>query len=429
MGKTRMLHELQSQVGDRALWLESRCLPYSSLFDPCADILLRWMQASETEPEVVVRTKARARLGSLFGPNLPELLPSFGRLLRLRLDTHSDGPATSAEGGAEAQRRAYAAWIEALAAEQPVVLALDDLDAADEATCGIAEALLKVTDTAAVLLAYTLRPGTHAPGAAVRMRTLDDFAHRTTELRLGPLAPDAARQLLDVLAPEGVGGRARAETLVRAEGNPLYLEELLKAQLKRGGGERHRTWTLTPQALRAMPPALEGLLLSRIDVLPQSARRLAQLAAAVGRDFPAAVLARLAPAVSIADDLAVLLRAEIIRERRRDPEREYTFKHGLFRDAALSTLTPRRRRDIYAAVARVYEELFAASLDQHAEVLAHYYAQSANDSKALEYLERAAEHSLALGATPEASLLWSKAHDLAARLDDSAAQERIARKL
>jgi predicted ATPase len=426
LGKTRMLQELRTLAADRALWLESRCLPYGAFFDPFADILRRWLGVAESDPEVVVRTKARARLTGVLGPRLAALLPSFGRLLRLRLD---DGGAAPESAGIPDLPAAYAAWIEALAAQRPVVVALDDLDAAGEATGSIAGALLEVTDTSPVLLAYTLGPERHSRGAAVRMRALTDFGHRVTELRLRPLAPEAAAELLDTLAPAELDEASRAEILARAEGNPLYLEQLLKTLGERGTLERHRTLTLTLQARRSMPPALEGLLLSRIDLLPASARRLAQVAAVVGRDFPAAILERLEPGGSVDQDLAVLLRAEVIRERRRYPEREYSFEHGLLRDAALSTLTPARRRELYAAVAGAYEQVFAASLDQHAEVLAHYYAQSENDAKALEYLERAAEHATALNAEPEAAQLWRRAEEIAGRVGDTASQHRIASRL
>ena len=88
-------------------------------------------------------------------------------------------------------------------------------------------------------------------------------------------------------------------------------------------------------------------------------------------------------------DLASLFRTEVIRELRRYPGLECEFTHGLLQEAALSTLTTTGRRDLYARVADAVEELYADSLDEHVERLAHYHAQAGNLPKALEYAERA----------------------------------------
>ena len=143
---------------------------------------------------------------------------------------------------------------------------------------------------------------------------------------------------------------------------------------------------------------------------------MAQIAAAIGRIFPLRVLERIASDAEFQENLSLLLRAEIIRELRRYPDSEYTFKHGLLQDAALSTLTPTRRRELYGRVADVYEEVFAGSLDDHLERLAHYYAQSENLPKALEYLERAGARAADLSAATQASDLLGRARDVAVDL-------------
>ena len=120
------------------------------------------------------------------------------------------------------------------------------------------------------------------------------------------------------------------------------------------------------------------------------------------------------------DDLAGLLRAEIVRELRRYPELQCAFRHGLLQEAALSTLTPATRRELYGRVAAAFEELYADSLDDHLERLAHYHAQSGNLPAALEYLERAAERAAELGADTRAAELAERARRLARDLGDAA---------
>jgi predicted ATPase len=176
---------------------------------------------------------------------------------------------------------------------------------------------------------------------------------------------------------------------------------------------------------RILTPTLESLLVARIDRLPSAARRLAQIAAVVGRSFPLPVLEHVAESEDIETDLAALLRADIIREVRHYPEPEYTFRHGLVREASLSTLPPARRRELYGAVAAAYETQFATTLEDHLEVLAHYYARSEDLGKALAYLERAGDKAAGLDATDHAAELWKRALKVAVKVGDREAEQRM----
>jgi predicted ATPase len=132
---------------------------------------------------------------------------------------------------------------------------------------------------------------------------------------------------------------------------------------------------LTVRTAEALPPALENLLVARIDRLPDEPRGLAQIAAAIGRRFPVRVLTEVAGKDGD-EALSTLFRAEIVREVRRYPEFECAFTHGLLQEAALSTLTAARKRELYALIAAAFEAVYAESLDDHLERLAHYHAQS-----------------------------------------------------
>ena len=375
IGKTRLVAELRTLAGKNVEWLEGHCLSYGGLpYFAFVEILQRWLGVEIGDPEVVVRTRARARLVPLLGSRETDVLPGLARLLRIPLAPGGE----AAEISADNLRRAYVAWIEALAAERPVVLALEDLHWADAPTLDLADDLLDLTDRLPLLVVATLRRDPSAEGWRFRTRVLADFSHRAIELPLEPLSPDETGRLLATLLPGALDDEAREAIVARAEGNPLYIEELLRALLEVGGLEqRHRTWTTTLKPALLLPPALENLLVARIDRLPDGPRRLAQIAAAIGREFPVAALERVA-GNGARDDLAELLRAEIVREERRYPELVCAFRHGLLQEAALSTLTPARRRELYGRVAEVFEELYATSLDNHADRLAHYRAQAAS---------------------------------------------------
>ena len=265
-----MLAELRSIVPEPVSWLEGHCLSYGGLPSwPFIEVLRSWLGVELGDPEVVVRTRARARLAPLLGDDPARALPGLARLLRLQLGADVvDGPGEV--------RRAYVAWIEALARQAPVVLAVEDLHWAHTSTRELAEDLLELCDRAPLLLVATLRRDTASEGWRFRTRVLTEYSHRSTEVALDPLPAAAAGEILATLLPGVVDEATGDELVARAEGNPLYLEELLRALLEAGGIERRRrTWTTTLKPSVLLPPALENLLVARIDRLADRPRRLA----------------------------------------------------------------------------------------------------------------------------------------------------------
>jgi DNA-binding SARP family transcriptional activator len=365
IGKTRLLAELGERLREQVTWLEGQCFSHGGLPSvPFVEALRRWLGIELRDPDVVLRTRARARLMPLFESADDEVVESLGRVLGL--------------GGGEAGelRPSYVAWVEALAARAPVVLAIEDLHWAHPSTRELAEELLGITDQAPLLLVATLRRDPDSEGWRFRSRVLGDFSHRASEVTLEPLDPADSARMLATLLPGTFDERTREEIVSRSEGNPLYLEELLRALIDGGAlGQRHRTWTTTIRPSALLPPELESLLVSRIDRLPEGARRLAQVAAAVGREFSSPMLERIRGS-DVTGDLRDLLRAEIVREVRRYPELTCAFRHGLLQEAALATLTSEARRELYRRVASAFSELFDGSRAEHAERLAHYQAQA-----------------------------------------------------
>ena len=313
------------------------------LYGPFIEMLRKWIGAEEGEAELAVRTKLRATLGLLPASQLPDVLPYLARLLSIKLDPHDDdrlrrlAPDELRSG----IRRAYRTWLTALAAKGPIVVAIEDIHWADPSTRELVDDVLELADAMPMLFICTSRIDPESEGWKIRVRILMDFAHRAVELPLGPLSDDAARQLLAQRPKSRELDPVELELIVAgAEGNPLYLEELLIAFAEGKGPRRGQTWAGTMTS-RVLTPTLESLLVARIDRLPPGARRLAQVAAVVGRRFPHRVLEHVADTENLDGELAMLLRADIIREFRRYPEPEYVFRHGLLRTASLTTL-PRR---------------------------------------------------------------------------------------
>ena len=423
IGKTRLLEWLRAHLDDEVTWLEGHCASYGGqpLYHAPAEALRGWVAGDDFGQ----RTATLDRLGLE-----PGALPYLATLLSGEDAGGED--AAGANGSVDefgaALRDAYAAWIRGLCRERPVLLALHDIHWADHWTLELLEQLTELVEDLPLLIAVTNRGGAEAHDRRLRERARLAFPDRLVELGLGPLNDAEAEALLTQLAPGQLDSEARAEVLTLAEGNPLYLEQLLRSLFETGGLRARRTWALTVPAAQ-LPTGLESLLVARIATLPRDARRVAQVGAVLGRTFSPGVLALVPDVEELERNLMRLLRANIIRESRPLPDREYTFTHGLLQEAALATLTRARRRELYRLVAEACERAFADSLDDKLELLAFYYARGGNLERALEYLERAANRATSLRADTQAAHLWSRAAAVAERVNDPSARDRIERRL
>jgi class 3 adenylate cyclase len=428
LGKTRLLGELRRDAATAVSWLEGACLSWepNATNGPFVQILRRWLGLTQSDPEVAVRTRLRARLGHLSIST--SVVPSLGRLLSVRPDgeVQADLDAVAPADLLALIRSDYVRWIEALAARGPVVVAVEDVQWADPSARELLSDLLEATDRAPLLLVATLRPDPASEGWRFRLRAQSDFNHRLVDLSLGPLPDAAIEEMAASMIPYGLDSETKREIVARAEGNPLYVEQLVQALLEQGGDRRGGTWTLSLTAAD-LPPALEALLVARIDRLPEGPRRLAQVAAVVGRTFSVRVLERLAgpEGLEVEQDLAPLLRAGIVREVKRYPEFECSFQHVLLQEAALSTLTPTRRRELYGRVGSALEELHAGAIQEYLDTLAFVFYRSDDQGKALQYLERAAERAVGAGDVDGARQLQRRALKVAGALGDIAADHRL----
>ena len=179
--------------------------------------------------------------------------------------------------------------------------------------------------------------------------------------------------------------------LERAEGNPFFLEEIVRWRAAQGA-----------EAM-AVPETVEGVILARIDRLEEDVKEVLKVASVVGRSFLRRVLeAIVAAGIELDAELGELLRIELIRERQRLPELEYIFKHALVQEATYGSILRQRRLELHRRVGECIERLFADRLDEFYGLLAHHYGQAEDWPKAHEYLLKAADEAGRIAANAEA---------------------------
>jgi DNA-binding SARP family transcriptional activator len=424
LGKTRLLWELRVIAASRAHWFEGSCAtldvlgPYPAL-------------------AAAVRTWAGVELGA----EAEEIRAEIRRLLAdTPVAEHLAGLVDSLEPLIDAERLAADVLpssdelfdglyrvITALSDAVPVVLAIDDVHEIDADTRAMIEMLLPLTDRIPLCVALTTRGDPRGEGWELVVRSRARYRHRLTDISLAALGADHAAALADALSPVGVLDQpTRDEIVARSGGSPLFLEQLMEELRLSGGLESRRGWTLSlTHAGTLLPPALEDLLAVRINRLPPDARALAQAAAVIGGNVTMGALARVTDFPPEDDSIAVLLRAEVLREAGRFPEPSYRFVHDALRDAALTTLTPERARTLFARAADSAE----AEDQPDIERVANYRYRAQQWAEAFEALQVVATRTE--GVSPaHAADLWRVAARAAERLGDddasSSAQERAA---
>jgi predicted ATPase len=234
------------------------------------------------------------------------------------------------------------------------------------------------------------------------------------------------------LAEEVAGGRALPPAILdqivaKTDCIPLFVEELTKTLLESGflrleGDQFVVTGPLPPLAI---PATLHDSLMARLDRLAP-VKEVAQIGAAIGREFPYDLLAAVAPLSDeqLQQALRQLVAAELIFARGTPPQATYSFKHALVQEAAHGSLLRGRRQQLHARIAAVLEEQFPAVPEFQPELLAHHYTQAGLAEPAIEYWRKAGQRASARSAPTEAVGHFTKGLELLSTVPASPERHR-----
>ena len=398
IGKSRLLLELRAhaeKVGVR--WLEGRCVSYgeSLPYWPFRDLFRGdWIGAGADEAELRVRIGLRRRLEQIFGSGSEERYPYLGTLLGLALEPEAQ--ARIAQLSPEAlQWRTFEVVGELfarIAEESPLVVAVEDLHWADPTSVLLLEQLLTLAEECPVLLVLSLRAERDHASWGLRETTAREFPHLLRELDLAPLG-DAGADLLRALVGEAVlPPDLEDRVLAAAEGNPFFLEELVRSLTDVGALERTEDgWRFDHAVDVEVPPTVERVLLARIDRLTPASHELLTAASALGRVFALPLLEGVLGEGEIGESLHELQRLGLLQQSRRWPQPEYRFRHALIQETAYRTLLSASRADLHRRAAGWLERRYAGAEEEVLGLLAHHWLAADNEEKAIEYLLRAGD--------------------------------------
>ncbi|HKA27997.1 MAG TPA: AAA family ATPase [Candidatus Binatia bacterium] len=403
IGKSRLVQVFRNDIAGHAqTWVEYATSSYhaNTPFFCVIEMIQQGLsrQCGESPEERLVFLE-RALTASGLDPR--EGVPLLAGLIGLSLPPGRYPPI----GGSPAHQRerliaTLAGWFLAAAAIQPAVLVVEDLMWADPSTIELLELLGRQAATARVLLLYTARPEFRCPWPPRSNLTIVTLNRLDRQHVREMIASRTHSALLELV-----------ETLVaRSDGVPLFAEEL--TSLVTGAAGRF--------ALGEVPATLQDLLAARLDRVGP-ARRIAQIGAAIGREFSYRLLEAIAgsTAADLGDALARLTDAELLHARGFPPDATYVFKHALIRDAAYGTLLKSRRRELHVAIARTLTDRFPDTVETMPELLAHHFTEAGEVETAWRQWQRAGELAVARSALREAAGHFTKALELLGTLPDA----------
>ena len=397
IGKSRLLDELR-QLGERegTCWLEGRCVSYgeSLPYWPFRDLLRgEWIGAGAEEPELRVRVGLRRRLEQLFDGSAGELYPYLGGLLEVALE-HEAAARTSQLSPEALQWRTFEVvgqLFARLAEEGPLVIALEDLHWADPTSLQLLEQLLSLAEESPVLLVLSLRPERDHASWALREHAGREFPHLLREIDLGPLGDSDGELLAALVAPATLPAELERRVLEAADGNPFFLEELVRSLADVGALVRiDDGWRFDHAAEVEVPPTVEKAILARLDRLSAPARDLVTAASALGRTFALPLLEGVLGDVA-GDPLHELQRLGLLRQSRRWPQPEYRFRHALIQETAYRTLLAEQRTRLHRRAAEWLEERYSERDVEVLGLLAYHWLRAEDEEKAADYLLRAGD--------------------------------------
>ncbi len=387
LGKSRLCYQLREQLsGEPHTWLECRCSPYTSgtAFRPVIELVEQALafQPTDTPAEKLAKLGTGLARG---GFTADEAVPLFAEWLELPENAGYAPLQMSPDLKRRKTLETLAAWSLKLGELQPMVVLVEDLHWCDPSSLELLGRLVAQSATAHVLLVGTARPEFANPWPArsnLQTVTLGRLTKR--QMREMIAAVSTARAL-----PEAV----MAQLVTRADGIPLFAEELTQAVVEAGGDAN----------VVAIPVTLQDSLLARLDRL-SSAKEVAQRAAVLGREFSYALLAATAglDEGTLQQGLARLAEAELVFVRGVPPEATYTFKHALVQEAAYESLLKRTRQQLHGRVVEVLVERFPERMAAEPEVVARHAEFAGRIDEAVTHYQRAGEQAQARSAHEEA---------------------------
>ncbi len=407
IGKSRLMAELSQRIGSEPHeGLRYFCSPYQK-DTPLYPVTARW----EREAGFIRGDSGSERLEKLQAIMGPETPPEDFSLIADVLNLPTEGRLKLELSPQRRRERTFGLLLKLLrkrAECQPVLMLLEDVHWSDASTMKLLDLLIGELPNLRVLLVVSFRPEYTSPWigqAGVALITLSRLTQRQS-------AALATQVMQDHPLPTTIVDRVVALT----DGVPLFIEELTRALLERGGSDN---------AAPTVPATLQASLMARLDRVP-AAKQVAQIAAAIGREAPHTLLAEVSglPEPVLAEGLDALVGSGLAFRRGLPPDATYIFKHALVQEAAYESLPRSRRVEIHGVIATALTRNPETSADAAATIGRHF-AEADQIERAADWYRRAGERSAERSAIAETKAQLQRGLQLVATLPENPTRHRL----
>ena len=435
VGKSRLISEIFAELDGKVSRADARALSHTAgmNFWVVRNLLRSLIGKNENSPAHEVEQALKENLNRAFPDSGSDVFPYLATVLQLPLNeqTNERVKYLSTEALHKRILQAVEDYVAARARQTPLLLFWEDVHWCDPSSLLVLQDLFPLTSEVPLLLFLAYRPDEET----VEEHLKDSAGCRFDVLRLSPLTREQSGSLVEgLLRIENLPRNVSDLILDRAEGNPFFIEELLRSLLDSGAvkidGRRLVAAGTIDQTV--IPETVQGVLTTRMDRLPSDEKAVLQTAAVIGRNFSPRLLKQIVPP-SIGEELGNCLaelrhRDFIYTAHEQNPSNgEYMFKHAITQDVAYNALLKAHRKEIHRRIGEVLETEFANRLAEMSPTLAYHFEKAEARHKALRYLTQAGEHAQAVFANTEAAAFYRSAIAQAANiLDQQHSEETVA---
>ena len=298
----------------------------------------------------------------------------------------------------------------------PLVLIVEDLHWIDTSSLEMLETLFSLVMDHRILFINVFRPHYQETGERLLQEIEEKHSSYHTIIRLHRLDIHQSDQLIDnLLRIKELPGKIKELIKRRAEGNPFYIEEVIRSFIDEGVIElKNGVFSITEKMKSiTIPHTIQAILLSRIDKLDDKTRSLLRIASVIGRSFLHKILEDVAEQMEdIDNEITYLKEIQLIQQVQKTDEVEYLFKQALAQEATYESILVQKRKQLHLKVAESIERVFRDRLHEFYGMLAYHFSQAEEQEKTEEYMLKAADEALKSSASSEAINYYQKVLDL-----------------
>ncbi len=436
IGKSRLYDELKKHIIAEKMAMniiEGRCLSYGEMitYFPLLEVLKELFCISDPDPVDTIKQKILSTCQELLPEKNKEVAPYILYLFSIPLPQEFKEKVKhlDAEGLNLQISVALKDLLKAAAKKSPLLMVIEDYHWIDSASLDLLKFIFDTSDDSPLLLLCLSRIEKESEAHNVKKFFKENLGDSFAEIELRMLSNEASQQLTEnLLKLSGLTPSVQKQMLAKAEGNPLFLEEIIRSLIDEGflvyeSGKWKASEDLT---IAGIPDSIQEIIATRLDHLEPDLKVVLQKAAVIGRSFLVPLLERLTKIDSLmmSVHLATLEELDYIRLLAKEPELDYIFKHPMVQEVAYNSLPKKTRRQLHGQVAKLVEELLSERIDEFTELLAHHYTNSDDQKKAIEWLEKAGFHAKERYANEEAIKYFEKVVSVIDELSKATGQHK-----